>query len=231
MKTPRISYREWLHRKPTPSAPAPAVPEDVRPAPVAPPAPEAPPAAAASPGPDRAPAATVDASPAPPLELEPAPAAPPRAPEHEAATPAEAVEHLVFRLGRELFAVPLDMVEEALDIDRIQRIPEMSATMLGVLTLRGSTVPLYAPSVPLGVPGTPTRAALIFVRERGTVALAVDDVDDVLAIEGSDIQRSPLDFGDGVLLGVVRRGAELVGVLDADALIAACRAEPALETA
>ncbi len=252
MKKPRISYREWLHRKPTPTVPADAVAAEREPAAHAPAAPAPavePPRAATAPAAESSPAVPGDTAPAlaesappaavgeapEPAEL-PAPAPPSgtttRAPIVEEAGPGvEVVEHLVFRMGRELFAVPLGLVEEAIDIDRIQRIPEMSPTMLGVLTLRGSTVPVYAPSIALGTSGHENRAALIFVRARGTVALAVDDVDDVLVIAAGDVQRAPLDFGDGVLLGVVRRGTDLIGVLDADALIAACRAEPVLETA
>jgi purine-binding chemotaxis protein CheW len=241
MKTPSISYREWLHRTPTPPASVPPVPEEAPPSRAAltptggeAPAPEAQPADAGR---------VLEPASAGIAETEPEPAevsAPTRPlpagaqapiPVVAAAPAVEAVEHLVFRVGRELFAVPLDAVEEALDIDRVQRIPEMSSTMLGVLTLRGTTVPLYAPSIPLGVSDSDQRAALIFVRARGAVALAVDDVDDVLVIAGDDVQRSPLDFTDGVLVGVARRGADLIGVLDADALIAACRAEPVLETA
>ncbi len=218
MKTPTISYREWLHRTPTPPASVAPVVEPGQPSPEAP----APPAG--EPDAHRAAPAEVAAPTRPRPEAAPAPVP-------AAASAANAVEHLVFRVGRELFALPLDVVEEVFDIDRIQRIPEMSRTMLGVLTLRGATVPLYAPSIPLGVPDSDHRAALVFVRARGTVALAVDDVDDVLEIAGDDVQRPPLDFTDGLLSGVTRRGADLIGVLDADALIAACRAEPVLETA
>ncbi len=213
MKTPRISYREWLHRKPTPSgsgAVEPVVPTPV-PAQAAR-APVDPPAAVVDPVTATVPVESVGRPPAPAI-------APERGP----------TEHLVFRLGRELFAVPLEAVEEVLDIDRIQRLPEMHSTMLGVLKVRGRTVPVYAPALPLGVSGHVSRAALIFVRERGMVALAVDDVDDVLSTTEDQVQRSPLEFADGVLVGVTRRGRDLIGVLDADALIAACRAEPVLE--
>ena len=235
MKTPRISYREWLHRKPTPTVPADAVAAEREPAARAPAAPVVePPTAPAPPAAESSPPAVVGAAPEAAELAGPVPrsATATRAPIVEEAGPGvEVVEHLVFRMGRELFAVPLGLVEEAIDIDRIQRIPEMSPTMLGVLTLRGSTVPVYAPSIALGTPGHDARAALIFVRARGTVALAVGDVDDVLEIAAAEVQRAPLDFGDGVLLGVVRRGTDLIGVLDANALIAACRAEPVLETA
>ena len=254
MKKPRISYREWLGRDPvTPGrgeTPVPSAEEqraadgpesgvESAPAAVVETAPEA--------GVESAPEAVVnsvaeavaesvpesvavaEATPEPP-----APSGTPTAggggPER-AAEPVEGVEHLVFRVARELFAVPLDGVEEALDIDRIQPIPQMSPTMLGVLTLRGAAVPLYAAAAPLGLAAESNRAALIFLRGQGAVALAVDDVDDVLVIAAGDVRRAPVDFGDSVLLGVIRRGTDLIGVLDPEALIGACRIEPVLEGA
>jgi purine-binding chemotaxis protein CheW len=184
--------------------------------------PELPPAEASIPEP--APVEAMSAEPADP------PMSAPESPSGGEPAEAPPVEHLVFRVGRELFALPLDTVEEVLDVDRVQRIPEMGPTMLGVMALRGAMVPLYSPGVPLGVAAEGTRAALIFVTARGRVALAVDDVDDVLVISADDVRRPPLDFGDGVLVGVARRGTDLIGVLSADALVTACRAEPVLET-
>ena len=261
MKKRRISYRDWLNRAPqAPAAevPAPGIPTGELPVAEHPTAdalevlgnpehaearpdtehtdgrPTAEAAAAAQPAAVVDPAKTADAAhpadvvqPAITADTAPSPATPP---------PVEAlevppVEHLVFRVGSEFFALPLDDVEETFDVEQVQRIPQMSAAMLGVLTLRGATVPLYAPGVPLGVAAGVPRSALVFVTDRGRVALAVDDVDDVLVISTDDIRRPPLDFGDGVLVGVTRRGADLIGVLAAPALLAACRTDTALEIA
>ncbi|HVA56936.1 MAG: chemotaxis protein CheW [Gemmatimonadaceae bacterium] len=198
---------------------------------------------AASPTPASAPVVEWAAgAPLPELPVEPAiPDAEPAIPDTDLAAPARAVVetvveaadegYLVFRVGHELFALPLDAVEEAIDLDQVQPIPEMSATMLGVVSLRGELVPLYAPSALLGVTADSQAAALIFVTARGRVALAVDDVDDVMTISPAELLRAPMDFGDGVLVGVARRDADLIGVLDPEALVAACRTDPALETA
>ncbi|HEU4989062.1 MAG TPA: chemotaxis protein CheW [Gemmatimonadaceae bacterium] len=229
MKKPRISYREWLHRDAplpdAPGAPADALPPPADSAADIAPAPDAAPPAGLAPAAERAPEEIPAPAAAPESQL---PARPKAEPEAPATAPAE---YLVFRVGRERFAVPLDTVDEAIDLDEVQRIPEMRGAMLGVLTRRGASVPVYAPAGPLGVAADTHRAALIFQRPRGALALAVDDVDDVVELTPEAIRRAPLDFGDGVLVGVARRGPDFVGVLDAGALIAACRAEPVLETA
>jgi purine-binding chemotaxis protein CheW len=138
-------------------------------------------------------------------------------------------QHLIVRVGREWFALPLDAVDEALDFGELHRLPEMGETMLGVFSLRGALIPLFTPVGPLGVPLATGSAAIVFSVPGGRVAIAVDDVEDVLSIHPADVRRAPIDTDDGVLLGVVRRGRDLVGVLDARALVTACRAEPVLE--
>ncbi|OYV72287.1 MAG: hypothetical protein B7Z72_05090 [Gemmatimonadetes bacterium 21-71-4] len=201
-RKPRIRYRDWLNREP--SEPS----EASETAPVA--------------------EAAGEAAEESPREPDPGPT------EETGGSAAIGIvesSHLVFRVGRELFALPLDAVEEAVDVDRVQRVPEMSAAMLGVLSLRGALVPLYASAAVLGAAAEASRAALVFTTDRGRIALAVDDVEDVLPLPPEARGRAPVDFGDALLVGVARRGTDLIGVIDPVALIAACRADRALETA
>lgn len=224
-KQPRISYRDWLARGPdAPSDEAPSVPVE----PVEPVYAETP--AVAADVPVEAPAPVMETAGAPPdpepefAAADPTPGANPAA--------EEARDFLVFRVGRELFALLLDRVEEAIDVESVQRLPEMSETMLGVIAYRSGLVPLYGPSRPLGaVLDAAPRAALILAMPEGRSGLAVDDVDDVLTLGREAVRRSPVELGDGVLVGIARRGADLIGVLDADALVAAFRREPVLEIA
>lgn len=206
-RKPRISYRDWLNREP---------PERLT---------------DAAPQPEPAPVTERDGGADVAKAAEPAPLEPVEGAGTDAAVGITDASHLVFRVGRELFALPLDAVDEAVDVDRIQRVPEMSAAMLGVLSLRGALVPLYASAAVLGAPADASRAALIFTTDRGRIALAVDDVEDVLPLPPEARGRPPVDFGDALLIGVARRGTDLIGVLDPGALIAACRADRALETA
>ena len=141
---------------------------------------------------------------------------------------------LVFRVGGELFAAPLASVEEALELPQLRAIPEMPRSMLGVVTLRGRMLPAYSPARPLGIAlAREDAAALVLRAGERRIALAVDDVDDVFAIDLATLQPAPAAGGgrDGLLVGVARRGAELVAVVDAEALVAACLSDQAQETA
>lgn len=142
------------------------------------------------------------------------------------------VELLLFRVGHELFAAPLASVEEAVELPAIRHLPEMADDMLGMFALRGRMMPIYSPSRPLGVSlGAAPTAALVVRAGAQRVALAVDDVDDVLDLDLGTLRDAPgVEDADGILLGVARRGRDLVAVLDGDALVAACLTDRPLET-
>jgi purine-binding chemotaxis protein CheW len=133
-------------------------------------------------------------------------------------------ELLVFRVARELFAVELVAVEEAIDLPTLHRLPEMPPTMLGVFTQRGALVSVHAPDEVLGVSYQDATTVVVFCGTERRVAIAADDVDDALTVRLTALHDAPgMDASDGVLVGVVHRGRDLIGVLDADALISACR--------
>lgn len=140
-------------------------------------------------------------------------------------------ELLLFRVGRERFAIELAAVDEAVDLADapVTEVPGRGAAMLGVVTLRGALMPLYDAAVPLRAPGARHRTALLFRHAGARVAVAVDDADDVLAADLTSV-RPPPHEGSDLLLGVLQLDRDLVGVLDGAALVAACRADSPLET-
>jgi chemotaxis signal transduction protein len=68
-------------------------------------------------------------------------------------------------------------------------------------------------------------AVLLFARDGCRIGLAIDDVYDAIVAEEGDLRSAPgTDAADGVLVGVIRRGTDLVAVLDANALLGALTA-------
>jgi purine-binding chemotaxis protein CheW len=142
-----------------------------------------------------------------------------------------ASDMLLFRLGGEYFAIDLDAAEAVLELPPLERLPDMAGAMLGVAAMRDGLLPVYTPEAPLRVARAKATGVLVVLRSgERRVGLAVDDVEDVMTIEPSMVRRPPvLDAGDTVLRGVARRGTELVGILDADALVSACAAAASTE--
>jgi purine-binding chemotaxis protein CheW len=136
---------------------------------------------------------------------------------------------LVFRIARELFAVELITAEEALDMPPLHRLPEMPASMLGVFTLRGALVSVFEPETVLGINCQRATTAVVFSGGERRVAIATDDVDDVVTVDLRTVREAPgTRTKNDALLGIVHRASDLIALLDADALVAAHRPAAAL---
>jgi purine-binding chemotaxis protein CheW len=140
---------------------------------------------------------------------------------------------LVFRVGTERFAIDLAAVEEAIELPSVHHLPEMPDHLLGVFELRGRLVPIYSPERVLRVALAHEAAAVLVLRSgERRLGRAVDDVDDVLTIDGGAVRRAPIaDNEDNVLLGVIRRGADLLALVDAESLALACLVDQLTEAA
>jgi len=132
-------------------------------------------------------------------------------------------ELLVFRVAGELFATELRSVEEAVEGVEVRGIPDAPRTMLGVFALRDRTIPMYALVRVLDLSERePATMTLVVRPSTARIALAVDAVDDVFDTPFDAVRPAPAPETDGLVLGVVWRGNELVTLLDADTIVATC---------
>jgi chemotaxis signal transduction protein len=95
----------------------------------------------------------------------------------DGAEPADELELLTFRLGRERFAVPVAALRGVVAVERYTRVPGAAAELLGVIYVRGEIVPLVDTGRLLHSPlaeGGPTRALLC--RAPVQLAFAVDEL-------------------------------------------------------
>ncbi len=134
-------------------------------------------------------------------------------------------EFLLFRVGKEFFAMPLANAEEA--VERLERhsLPGMPRDMAGVAQYRGMRLPVYGAEQVLEVArdGGDEDVTLVVRGKGGKVGVIVDDVEDVIIVDLSSIRAVPgATIGEPVLSGVIPRGTELVAVCDPDALVRAC---------
>ena len=134
-------------------------------------------------------------------------------------------ELLVFRVGEELFATELRAVEEAVDGVDAQAIPDSPAMMLGIFALRDRTLPMYALARVLDLAPTEPSMTLVMRPSTTRIALAVDAVDDVYDTTLDTVRPAPASESSTMVLGIVWRGHELITLLDAEAVVAACLAE------
>jgi purine-binding chemotaxis protein CheW len=148
-------------------------------------------------------------------------------------------------IEREVFGVPVEAVLEILDMQPLFRVPEAPAYMLGLLDLRGRSVPVLDLRTKLGLPSIPptetTRILVLEVEVSGrplVLGLVADRVFEVLALGAHEIEPAP-DIGvrwrSVYIRGVGHRDARFVIIFDLPRLfstegiaLTAAAAEPAL---
>jgi chemotaxis signal transduction protein len=135
---------------------------------------------------------------------------------------------LLVRIGRERFACALTAAEEALEWPAVDEIPGARTAMLGVFAHRGQLVPLHSPARALGVTHAQAQGVVVIMNTRGRrVGLALDEVEDVIMVDRTQMQRPPVpDAAGRVVLGVIRHGDHLVSIIDAAELVAVCAGDP-----
>jgi purine-binding chemotaxis protein CheW len=123
-------------------------------------------------------------------------------------------------IGREVFAVPVEAVLEILDMQPVFSIPEAPAYMLGLIDLRGRSIPVLDLRTKLGLPSIPpTETTRILVLETSTgghtlvLGLVADRVIEVLAFAEGEIEAAP-DIGvrwrSDYISGVGHRAGQFV---------------------
>lgn len=128
---------------------------------------------------------------------------------------------LVFRVGAERFAVPLDAVDELVEEPRLRVVPGAPQHLLGLFTLGDSTLPLYSTANLLGATPIRDQVALVMRGGEARVAIAVDDADDVVTVSLATVLDAPRTaYTDDVVLGVLWHEQELLTLLDARAVVA-----------
>ena len=135
------------------------------------------------------------------------------------------VRLLVFRVGTLSCAAEVETVREILPRLTITRIPGAPPEVAGMVNVRGSLVTVVDGWRALGQdapePGTGNTMLLEVDGGRRLVALAVDEVVDLLAVSGEALeQRESLPGLDPTIVRAVgRRGAQAFVVLDTDRLL------------
>lgn len=130
---------------------------------------------------------------------------------------------VVFVVDGQRYALPVDLVCEIQQIVAFRDRGPASGPVLGMVDLRGVTVPaLDLRSMLIGEPaGLGLQTPMVIARaSHTTVALVVDSVDDVLAVPSDCLQEPPAFHPLGPsLVGVVRIGEATVNVLDLDRML------------
>jgi purine-binding chemotaxis protein CheW len=149
---------------------------------------------------------------------------------------------VVFVLGTEEYALPIQTVQEVIRFQHPRAVSSSDPSLLGVINLRGRIVPVHdvRPQLnivhdPLPAPGTldadgeeaddDEKIVLVNIDDR-MAGVVVDDVSEVLNVEAKEFEDLPAS-GNAVVDGVVKSGDRLIILLDPHALTSLADGEPA----
>jgi purine-binding chemotaxis protein CheW len=120
---------------------------------------------------------------------------------------------VAFTVGGEEYALPIDQIREVIRYTQPRNLSSSDPQMLGVISLRGKIVPVADLGGYLGVnttPGEDAKIVILDTGDAGSAGVIVDDVHEVLTLQGSDIE--PLPNGND---SIAKIGDRLVVVLNA----------------
>lgn len=132
---------------------------------------------------------------------------------------------VTFRVGDETYGVPILAVREINHLMQVTRVPQSPASVQGVINLRGTIVPVVDLRDRFGMLAAaegPEHHRVIVVEVRGELlGFQVDRVDEVLALDGSVVERAPdtvRGAGAGYVEGIGKLGDTLLILLDLESM-------------
>jgi purine-binding chemotaxis protein CheW len=120
---------------------------------------------------------------------------------------------VVFTLGTEQYALPIQQVHEIIRYSPPRSVSSSVDWVRGVISLRGRIVPVYDIAARLGVASELTEHTKIVIveAESETAGVIVDDVEEVLTIEPQQLEEVP--SGDPTVIESIAKVGERLVVL------------------
>jgi len=130
---------------------------------------------------------------------------------------------VVFAVHAEEYALPISHVQEIIKYTTPRTVASSNPVVCGVISLRGRIVPVLDLGLRLGLARAESGDdAKIVIVEAGddVVGLIVDDVTEVLTVDGEQIDDAPMAVDGGCVSGVAKIDDRLVVMLEPAIVIA-----------
>lgn len=141
----------------------------------------------------------------------------------------EAADVVTFEADQGLYAIPVNRVQEILDLRPIAAMPNAPAYLLGIIDLRGANIPVVDLRHLLGrapaIDAPQTRILVVWVthgERRAIIGVRTDRVIEVTQLDEPELkpmaEAELLGWHGGAIAGIGRRKGAVVSVLDLDNL-------------
>lgn len=131
---------------------------------------------------------------------------------------------LAVRIGEDMHAIPIDMIEEVLPALPIEAVPQCPAFVRGVIFVRGHLIPVLDAAERLGirnhVRSSEPHIVCLRVGSR-LVGLEVDEAIDLIEIPlGTAVPIEEVNAQSGFLSGLIELDGRVIRLLDTERMIA-----------
>lgn len=145
------------------------------------------------------------------------------------ATSDRAGQYLTFSLGTEVYGIEILKVQEIIGMMPVTKVPRTPEFVRGVINLRGKVIPVIElrTKFEMEARDDTNMTCIIVVQvatatQNVTMGVIVDEVAEVLAIAGEQIEPAP-QFGSGVktefIMGIGKVASKVVILLDVDRVL------------
>ncbi|KYP82097.1 chemotaxis protein CheW [Ferroacidibacillus organovorans] len=131
---------------------------------------------------------------------------------------------VLFRVGSERFAVPVDRIQSIEKVPELTLVPYVPAFVKGITSLRGQVIPVIDLAERFSYVSSASdqeRRMLVVSTRDAWVGLLVDAAQDVIDVQDDARRPAPrvgLALKREFLLGVLQQEEQLIMILDLDAL-------------
>lgn len=128
---------------------------------------------------------------------------------------------VVFKLGKEHFAVESDRVQSINDIMKITLVPKAPNYIKGLINLRGNIKSLVDIHLLLNLESDNEQNNIIILRvkDEEEIGISVDEVEEVLDIDERDIQKMENTQDAQYVKGIVNQNGRLLTIIEIDNLL------------
>src|SRR6201991_2056129 len=131
---------------------------------------------------------------------------------------------LTFKSEGRFYAVPAASVSEVVRVPPLARVPQAPPSLMGLANLRGSVLPVASVRALLGRQegAAPPASRLIVLDGASPVALAVDEVSNLVRVASGNVKTAEADIASVAgehLSGVFEIGAGVTKILDVSELL------------
>lgn len=132
-----------------------------------------------------------------------------------------ALPHVIFRLGRQAFAIALAEVKDVARAPQLSAVPCAVPAVRGIAVLREQFTTVVDLRARFGLPtSSQIGTALVVEHEGERIALLVDRMEEVLNLAVTPPTSMPRDpLWQGVIAGIIHREKDMVVVLDVPAIV------------